>query len=119
MPSTFPPILGRLLGAAAIAGGAEVLPMRIASGECDTTDANLRLGNNKEQIKIWNVSYSGFASAPTVRTAFKILDVHQGRNLRADCWAQNVTKNGAEIVFRTWGDTVIYRVNVSWIAHGT
>jgi len=38
--------------------------------------------------------------------------------MRADLRSENVTKEGFELVFRTWGDTRIARVRASWMAIG-
>jgi H-type lectin domain-containing protein len=38
--------------------------------------------------------------------------------LRADLSVQDITVQGCEIVFRTWGDTRLARLRVAWTAIG-
>jgi len=45
-------------------------------------------------------------------------DMDQKTNQRADISARNVTLEGFEIVFRTWGDTRVARVRAAWLAIG-
>jgi hypothetical protein len=42
----------------------------------------------------------------------------QGANVRADISADNVTETGFDLVFRTWSDTRVARVRMSWMAIG-
>jgi hypothetical protein len=39
-------------------------------------------------------------------------------NVRADLAAENVSETGFDAVFRTWKDTKVARVRISWIAIG-
>ena len=39
-------------------------------------------------------------------------------NVRADVSTDNVTAEGFELVFRTWGDTRVARVRMRWMAIG-
>lgn len=45
-------------------------------------------------------------------------DIDQRANIRADVTAENVTRSGCDLVFRTWGDTRVARVRMSWLAIG-
>jgi hypothetical protein len=42
----------------------------------------------------------------------------QRTNQRAETVVENITENGFDIVFRTWGDTKIARARASWMAIG-
>lgn len=42
----------------------------------------------------------------------------QGANVRADIGTDKVTEKGFEMVFRTWSDTRVARVRLSWTAIG-
>ncbi len=59
-----------------------------------------------------------FLSAPVVQVSLSLWDVSNGGNIRADIAAEKVTDKGFELVFRTWQDTKIARVRLSWIAFG-
>ena len=39
-------------------------------------------------------------------------------NQRAEIMAENISREGFEIVFKTWGDTKVARVAASWTAFG-
>ncbi|MEL6608865.1 MAG: H-type lectin domain-containing protein [Pseudomonadota bacterium] len=65
------------------------------------------------------VSYGeAFRSAPSVQVALTMWDFDEAKNARVDLKAENITKDGFEIVFRTWGDTRVARVRVGWTAMG-
>ena len=59
-----------------------------------------------------------FRSAPVVQVSLSLWDIDQSANLRADVQAENVTPSGFELVFRTWSDTRVARVHMSWTAIG-
>lgn len=59
-----------------------------------------------------------FKSAPTVQMSLSLWDVDAATVMRADMTAESVTKNGFDMVFRTWGDTRVARVRISWTAIG-
>ena len=45
-------------------------------------------------------------------------DVDTASALRADVVAETITKDGFDLVFRTWGDTRVARVRLAWMAMG-
>lgn len=59
-----------------------------------------------------------FAEPPVVHVALSMWDIGVNANQRADIRARNVTRDGFEIEFRTWGDTRVARVRASWLAIG-
>jgi hypothetical protein len=59
-----------------------------------------------------------FRSVPTVQVSLSLWDMDQGANVRADISADNVTETGFDLVFRTWSDTRVARVRMSWMAIG-
>jgi len=59
-----------------------------------------------------------FRSAPSVHVGLSLWDTDCRTNARMEVSAANITASGFDIVFRTWGDTRIARVRVSWIAIG-
>ena len=64
----------------------------------------------------------GFAerydAPPVVQVSLSMWDISNGTNARADVTSENVTRDGFDIVFRTWGDTRVARVRVAWISIG-
>jgi hypothetical protein len=59
-----------------------------------------------------------FRAAPSVHVGLSLWDTDCRTNARMEVVAENVAPDGFDIVFRTWGDTRIARVRVSWIAIG-
>ncbi|WP_439124557.1 H-type lectin domain-containing protein [Marivita sp.] len=59
-----------------------------------------------------------FAAPPMVHVSLTLWDMDSAYNVRADLSAENVTATGFEAVFRTWLDTRVARVRISWIAMG-
>ena len=66
-----------------------------------------------------HVTFSdAFADVPNVHVSIDMWDVGSSANLRAELLAETITKDGFDIVFRTWGDTQIARIRAAWIAIG-
>ncbi|WP_210877741.1 H-type lectin domain-containing protein [Roseovarius autotrophicus] len=61
---------------------------------------------------------AAFRAAPMVHVALSLWDTDSGTNARMDISAENVTTEGFDVVFRTWGDTRVARVRVRWMAIG-
>ncbi|MEO1108789.1 MAG: H-type lectin domain-containing protein [Pseudomonadota bacterium] len=59
-----------------------------------------------------------FRSAPVVQVGISLWDVDTSSALRAEVKAIDVTPEGFTAVFRTWSDTRIARIRVSWTAFG-
>ena len=59
-----------------------------------------------------------YRNPPAVHLSISLWDVDAATVVRSDISAENVTPEGFEIVFRTWGDTKVARVRVSWMAIG-
>ncbi|WP_299747283.1 H-type lectin domain-containing protein [uncultured Tateyamaria sp.] len=65
------------------------------------------------------VSFSEpFRTEPSVHVSISMWDVDTASALRADAMAETITKDGFDLVFRTWGDTRIARVRLAWMAMG-
>lgn len=60
----------------------------------------------------------GYRAAPAVQVSISLWDVDGATVVRSDVQAEAITAEGFDIVFRTWGDTRVARVRVSWIAIG-
>lgn len=59
-----------------------------------------------------------FRSVPSVQVSLSLWDMDQGANVRADIAADKVSEDGFDLVFRTWADTRVARVRMSWMAIG-
>ena len=54
---------------------------------------------------------------PRVVCALGLVDwCNNGRNLRINSWAQDITKDGFTLVVQTWADTSLYSATVRWTA---
>jgi len=69
----------------------------------------------RRQAIRFSETYDG---APVVQVGLAMWDIESSANLRADIQAENVTRRGFDIVFRTWGDTRVARIRASWLAIG-
>ena len=59
-----------------------------------------------------------YKATPAVHVSLSLWDMDSNANVRADLGAENVTEDGFDLVFRTWSDTRIARVRLSWMAIG-
>jgi hypothetical protein len=59
-----------------------------------------------------------FLSAPVVQVGLSMWDVDNRQNMRVDIAADGVTREGFQLVFKTWGDTRVARVRADWMAIG-
>ncbi|MGR3571735.1 H-type lectin domain-containing protein [Brevirhabdus sp.] len=59
-----------------------------------------------------------FAIAPMIHVSLAMWDIGGATNQRADISTDNITAEGFDIVFRSWGDTRVARIRASWMAVG-
>ena len=59
-----------------------------------------------------------FSAPPAVHVSLTLWDMHSAHNVRADLRAEAISETGFEAVFRTWLDTRVARVRISWLAVG-
>lgn len=59
-----------------------------------------------------------YLEPPTVKLSPSLWDIDATTVIRADTVAEAVTADGFDMVFRTWGDTRVARMRISWIAIG-
>ena len=59
-----------------------------------------------------------YKTEPTVQLTLSLWDVDAATTMRADIQAEAITRSGFDMVFRTWGDTRVARVRISWVAMG-
>lgn len=81
-------------------------------------DGPMWTGKGRREIRVPVRFREPFQGAPTVFLAPDMWDFDSRTNQRADLHAEKVSETGFEIVFRTWGDTRVARLRVSWLAMG-
>lgn len=59
-----------------------------------------------------------FLGVPAVMVGISLWDTDHKANMRADLSAEEITPEGFQLVFRTWGDTRIARLRADWTAIG-
>ncbi|MEC3862742.1 H-type lectin domain-containing protein [Mesobacterium sp. TK19101] len=59
-----------------------------------------------------------YKSRPVVQVAMSMLDADTSVNLRCECIAEHITRDGFDLVFKTWSDSRVARVRLTWIAFG-
>ncbi len=59
-----------------------------------------------------------YRAAPMVHVNLSMWDMDSATNARADVAAEKITKNGFDVVFRTWADTRVARARIRWMAIG-
>ena len=59
-----------------------------------------------------------FRDPPAVTVSVSLWDVDTQNAMRAEITAEDVTCDGFDVVFRTWGDTRVARLRVAWQAVG-
>ncbi|MWD26662.1 hypothetical protein E0K89_004150 [Aquicoccus sp. SCR17] len=59
-----------------------------------------------------------FSAPPVVQVGLSLWDMDCERNIRADIAAEDVDAQGFVIVFRTWSDSRVARVRMTWLAIG-
>ena len=59
-----------------------------------------------------------FRSTPAVHVSLSLADMDSSTNVRAEATAERIGKKAFELVFRTWGDSRVARIRISWMAIG-
>ena len=75
-------------------------------------------GTGKRQARRSIAFEQPFRHPPTVQVTLSMVDMDHSFNTRLDLSAEAITKQGFDAVFRTWGDTRVARIRVSWTAIG-
>lgn len=61
---------------------------------------------------------SAFAHSPVVHAGLIGFDIDQARTARLTTRVGNITAYGFDLTICTWGDSIVYAVEVSWLAIG-
>ncbi len=75
-------------------------------------------GEGSRSRRQWIAFDRPFVAAPAVHVSLTLWDMDSAHNVRADLTAENVSASGFDAVFRTWLDTRVARVRISWLAVG-
>ncbi|MCR9156944.1 MAG: H-type lectin domain-containing protein [Rhodobacteraceae bacterium] len=75
-------------------------------------------GEGSRSRSQWIAFETPFSAPPLVHVSLTLWDMDSGHNVRADISAENTSEVGFDAVFRTWLDTRVARVRVSWMAIG-
>ena len=59
-----------------------------------------------------------FSDPPAVHVSISMWDMDNQTNQRGDLKAENITRTGFDLVFRTWGDSRVARVRAEWMVMG-
>ncbi|MFO8127484.1 H-type lectin domain-containing protein [Yoonia sp.] len=59
-----------------------------------------------------------YTKPPHVQVSMSMWDISNNANSRADVQAEDISETGFTIVFRTWSDTQVARVRVTWTSFG-
>jgi H-type lectin domain len=81
-------------------------------------DGTMWTGDGERELRKRVAFSEPFVTAPAVKVTMSMWDVDHSANSRMDVMSDEVTTEGFEIVFRTWGDTRVARVRADWIAIG-
>ena len=81
-------------------------------------DGEMWTGSGPRKTRIAIRFSEPFLTPPTVTVSMSMWDIAGESNQRADIMAENVTTEGFDTLFRTWGDTRVARVRTDWLAIG-
>lgn len=81
-------------------------------------DGVMWTGEGEREERSWVAFSTPFLTAPAVQVGLSMWDIDHSSNGRVDISTDNISTEGFEIVFRTWGDTRVARVRADWIAFG-
>ena len=88
--------------------------------ELNDEDGEFALAHGTGDRSIWKriIFDEAFAGAPSVITSLAGIDAGNAANLRIISVPHSVTMHGFDLEIRTWADTRIFYVCVSWMATG-
>lgn len=75
-------------------------------------------GEGSREARVSVVFSAPFRIPPAVILGLSLLDLDRRTNARLDLTADRVTRDGFDIVLRTWGDSRIARIRADWTALG-
>lgn len=82
-------------------------------------DGEMWSGNGPRERRVTVKFRAEYRDEPSVHISMSLLDIATGPSIRADIAAENITEIGFDVVFRTWADSRVARIRVSWMAIGS
>jgi hypothetical protein len=76
------------------------------------------VGHGPREARFDTLFSQRYKMVPTVHVSLSMWDTDGKTNQRADIKPENITVDGFDLVFRTWGDSRIARVRLDWLAIG-
>lgn len=95
-----------------IARGSVLLFSDVEDGGAMWTGSGPRLVRKRVDFE------AAFRVAPEVFATLEMWDVDSSGNQRGDISTVDITRDGFDLVFKTWGDTRVARVRAGWLAIG-
>ena len=81
-------------------------------------DGEMWTGSGPRHIRSFVHFREPFVSPPVVHVGMSMWDMSNTANSRMDVQSSDVRPDGFAVTFRTWGDTKVARVRISWLAMG-
>ncbi|PWJ15099.1 H-type lectin domain-containing protein [Jannaschia seohaensis] len=76
------------------------------------------VGEGPREVRCRVTFSEPFRSPPALMTGLALLDIDSSANLRLDLSHGEVTREGAELILKTWGDSRLARLRADWSAIG-
>ena len=102
-----------------------LIPLKMCSATVEfdqfTPDWTLAQVNTSEEQRtfVCNVLFDApFSNVPIVHVGLSGFDMDQRHSARISVRADTITSSGFELNIKTWRDTRVYKLEVSWIALG-
>ncbi len=81
-------------------------------------DGPMWTGNGPREHRTAVSFDESYTSPPIVHVSMTMWDAHSNTNQRMDLSAENITRDGFDLVFRTWGDSRVARIRAAWMVMG-
>lgn len=76
-------------------------------------------GDGDREVRVAFSFEEPFSEPPSLNFGVIGIDCDEGRNVRYGVSTENISKDGFEVSFVTWSDTLIARASISWQAVGS
>tara|TARA_R110002012_G_scaffold90404_1_gene221059 strand:- start:844 stop:1197 length:354 start_codon:yes stop_codon:yes gene_type:complete len=81
-------------------------------------DGEMWTGSGPREYSKFVAFRQSFLSPPLVHLGISMWDISNRANARADIQTGSIKPEGFTVIFRTWGDSKVARIRVSWLAMG-
>ena len=86
------------------------------SKNINSTGWTLNEGTGERTVKYYNKFTTPFSKAPKVMVALSLIDASKDANVRINVQAINIDSNSFDVQMVTWADSIVYGLDVDWIA---